>query len=216
MYTIEGGKKLRIVGDIHGYFGQYCQIVKDAEQSVQVGDFGIGFGDLNWNQKVNEFHEKNPQHKFIRGNHDSPKGCEEAPGWIMDGTITNDIMLVGGAWSIDSINRTEGVNWWREEELSQVELDRIIDTYALVQPRVMITHDCPLVASKQMFIDRNLSLISGGGSIKTRTGQAFDAMFEIHQPELWVFGHWHVSSISGIGKTKFVCLGELDYMDITV
>ena len=63
-------------------------------------------------------HDEVMNHKFIRGNHDDPQACREHPYWIKDGLIENDIMYIGGAWSIDREYRTEGVSWWRDEELS--------------------------------------------------------------------------------------------------
>ena len=44
----------------------------------------------------------------------------------------------------------------------------------------------------------------------SRTRQAFQAMFEAHQPDLWVFGHWHHSFDGVLDGTRFVCLNELE------
>lgn len=48
---------------------------------------------------------------------------------------------------------------------------------------------------------------------KSITVQAFDNMFEMHKPKLWIFGHWHHTLYKKISDTMFVCLGELDYID---
>ncbi len=40
------------------------------------------------------------------------------------------------------------------------------------------------------------------------------AMFEIHQPENWVFGHWHTNFKQCINNTKFKCLPELTYVKL--
>jgi predicted phosphodiesterase len=48
----------------------------------------------------------------------------------------------------------------------------------------------------------------------TRTGLALQAMFEIHQPEVWLFGHWHINKVQKIGATNFICLAELSFIDI--
>jgi hypothetical protein len=213
----------RIIGDIHGKIYDYRSYalvagVKDRqivepERSIQVGDFGIGFFSAFWHENEIEWQKKNPQHRFIRGNHDDPEKCKSMPGYIEDGTVENGVMFVGGAWSIDKNWRTPGVDWWEGEELSYERLETMIDIYRDCKPRVMITHDCPTSVAYEMFLSKGLGL-GDSTQIKTRTGEALQAMFEIHQPEFWVFGHWHNTSKQVINGTTFQCLGELDYIDI--
>lgn len=215
----------RIVGDIHGKFNDYKFFslgvgrtyhrgdTPPPERSVQVGDFGIGFYKDYWHGMVNDWMKEYPNHRFIRGNHDDPARCKEMAGYIPDGRVENDVMYIGGAWSIDHAMRTEGVNWWRDEELSIGELNDLIQIYTVVKPRVMITHDCPTSVAWEMFLSKGLGFI-GTGQIKTRTGEAFEHMLEFHKPEQWYFGHWHETRQAEINGTKFQCLGELDYVDV--
>lgn len=208
--------KTRIVGDIHGQFHDYSIFtLNNCERSIQVGDFGIGFAGPYWHDKVTSFQETNPGHRFIRGNHDNPEKCKTMPGYIADGKIENDVMFIGGAWSIDQAWRTESIDWWADEELTIQELNSLVDVYSIVRPRIMITHDAPTDVTFEMFVQTGLA-IGGSNSkkIRTRTGQALQAMFEIHQPDFWFFGHWHHTMAYSVGKTCFVCLGELDYIDV--
>lgn len=207
----------RLIGDIHGNWYNYQLLTAPEagtiERSVQVGDFGIGFHGEYWHERVNDFHGANPGHRFIRGNHDSPEQCrKEMLGWIPDGTIENDVMYIGGAWSIDYEFRTPGVDWWRDEELSYQTLNQLIEVYSIVKPRVMITHDAPTLTSYYMFVRKGNSF--GPKLHLTRTGEALQAMFEIHQPEFHFFGHWHHTSAMKINGTTFVCLGIDDFIDI--
>ena len=204
----------RIIGDVHGKWKSYREIVDNcAHLSVQVGDFGVGFAGVNAEEEMNQFHSTG-QHRFIRGNHDHPAVCKTAmTGYIADGTVEGDVMYVGGAWSIDREWRVEGQDWWRDEELSYSELDQLIATYESVRPRVMITHDCPTLAAYRMFV-RDGKGIAGRAVYLSRTGEALQAMFEIHQPEHWYFGHWHHTVSMTIDGTVFQCLGELDYVDV--
>jgi hypothetical protein len=136
------------------------------------------------------------------------------PGYIPDGRVEGHTMFVGGAWSIDHAWRTEGLTWWRDEECSIEQFNQMLDTYAIVRPRVMITHDCPTQAAIDIFQKRGL--LWGGREAKlenTRTASALQAMFEIHQPDFWFFGHWHHTLHQKIHNTHFQCLGELDYID---
>jgi hypothetical protein len=215
----------RIIGDIHGKWYDYVnfsllQGIRHntetvPERSIQVGDFGIGFYSDYWHEEVSDWMKKNPTHRFIRGNHDDPDKCRGMPGWIEDGSVENDVMYIGGAWSIDHAMRTEGLDWWRDEELSTVELMKLVDRFGQVKPRVMITHDCPTSVAWDMFLSKGLGL-DNNKQIKTRTGEALQAMFEIHKPESWYFGHWHHTRCQNILGTNFQCLGELDFIDVNI
>ena len=205
--------KTRIIGDIHGALHEYEYLLTTCEKSIQIGDFGIGFAGKQWHNKVNKIHEDGAN-RFIRGNHDNPDKCRtDMVGYIEDGTIENDIFYCGGAWTIDSWHRTEGVSIWHNEELTHREFDVLLSTYSIMKPRIVITHDCPSSIAQKMFIDSGKSMFEGG-LIKTRTGQALQAMLEIHQPELWVHGHWHSDEDEVINGTRFICLGINSYIDI--
>ena len=207
----------RIIGDIHGKIADYQRFsIGDFDgPTIQVGDFGVGFHGDFWHEKLSQWQNENSQHRFIRGNHDNLAKCKPLPGYIKDGMIENDVMFIGGAWSIDQARRIEGVSWWRDEELSIEELYRLYDVYTAVRPRIMITHDAPENITYEMFVQTGLALGGiGAKKMGTRTGQAFREMFEAHQPDFHFFGHWHHTMAYNAGRTCFVCLGELDYIDV--
>lgn len=194
--------KIRFVGDVHGKIPQYLDVIKDAEHSIQVGDMGIGFVDVPVLPK---------NHRWIRGNHDNPALAKEHPNYLDDGTIYNGMMCIGGAWSIDRQYRTEGLDWWADEELSYQRLFELIKFACDYRPKVMVTHDCPSSMIPVLF--------PNAIPIQTRTQNALDVILNEVKPELWVFGHWH-RSIDFCNKamydTRFVCLNELEYKDIEV
>ena len=39
-----------------------------------------------------------------------------------------------------------------------------------------------------------------------RTEKTLGEMFKIHQPKLWIFGHWHRKFDQKILGTQFICL----------
>lgn len=208
--------KTRLIGDIHGHWHEYELLTKDIEhRSIQVGDFGFGFNGPYWEDRADQ-HHKSGQHRFIRGNHDNPSICKEQSGWIKDGTVESygdkTVMFIGGAWSIDWQYRIEGESWWRDEELSTSELNTLYDIYCVTRPDVMITHDCPTLAAYKMFIKDGTAL-AGKTLHLTRTGEALQAMFEMHQPSHWFFGHWHWPKEYDMLGTHFHCLGIDDYTD---
>ncbi len=192
--------KIRIIGDIHGKLDAYNDVIKNSEYSIQVGDFGIGFGEEP--KKL-----PNKEHKFIRGNHDNLHLCKNYENWIPDGTVwNNEIMFIGGAKSID---RGFGRNdWWEDEELSIVELNNILDIAKLTKPKIIISHACPLSIIPTMFGVKPSTI--------SRTEQFLDILVEEIRPELMIFGHWHIYKDMHINYTRFVCLGELNYIDIEI
>lgn len=210
--------KTRFIGDVHGYKNELALILNNIPDNVtsvvQVGDMGVGMGQSDyWHESLEDMLQA-VNGRFIRGNHDSPSQCKEMHTWINDGRIENDVMFIGGAWSIDYQWRTEGLDWWRDEELSTEQFYGLISVYDYVRPRVMVTHDCPLSVSNKLFIERGKSF--SGAQYKTRTGSALEEMFTIHKPALWIFGHWHCNTDEVIDGTRFICLNELSYADINL
>lgn len=209
----------RIIGDIHGKFQDYrtYSIGMFDGPTIQIGDFGIGFGQSPYWYTSVDAHQNDGTHRFIRGNHDDPELCKTMNGYIPDGRVEGHTMFLGGAWSIDNpdappgwYKRTAGVDWWEGEECSAAELDTFLDIYATVKPRVMITHDCPTDASHEMFFRTGLVK---GLEYPNRTASALQRMWSLHQPEYWFFGHWHHTKHIKLGNTHFQCIGELDYID---
>jgi predicted phosphodiesterase len=201
--------KMTFIGDIHGKWRHYMDIISSAENTIQVGDFGIGFKNPVALETVEEKMTKG-NHKFIRGNHDNPVLCKEHDLLIDDGSYdcANDMFHMGGAWSPDRARRIEGINWWEDEQLSTAELSQCIDAYATAKPRIVVTHDCPESVAYDSF-----HFYHGPGS---RTRQALEAMFECHQPEIWIFGHWHSSLDYTKNGTRFICLNELETLQMEI
>jgi hypothetical protein len=203
---------MRFIGDVHGKYERYKKILKGSSASIQVGDMGIGF----WKTRTmgEPVPDVNPPHKrmkefnarFIRGNHDNPGKCRSNSQWIKDGTVEGNMMFVGGAMSIDIYRRTEGLSWWRDEELSYGEWFEVIDKYNQVKPKYMVTHDCPTEIGKLIIPDSEKH--------KSITAQALETMFESHKPDYWIFGHYHRSWRQNVLGTEFICLNELEHIDL--
>jgi hypothetical protein len=147
---------------------------------------------------------------MIRGNHDDPDEAALSSHFIPDGTFEDGIMFIGGALSIDKHMRTEGVDYWSGEESSPMELETLIKKYDEVRPRIVVSHECPEFFAREVMIP----LVGGFTGLKSRTRDAFDAMFEIHQPESWIFGHWHRDHTEVYDGTAFTCLGICSTLDL--
>jgi len=204
---------MRFIGDVHGKYDRYKKLIKSAPESVQVGDMGVGFYRPDMTRCTNPPYDTMLRNnaEFIRGNHDNPSACKTHSQWISDGSTrtigSSKVMFVGGAKSIDIGRRIEGLTWWKDEELSHIEFNSIVETYLKYKPDVMITHDCP----EQVAALLNDSFKLEFPSI---TRQALEVMFEFHKPSLHIFGHWHHSFRMNIYGTEFICLAELEHLDV--
>jgi predicted phosphohydrolase len=201
---------LIVIGDIHGKVDRYLKLLARhrGEPSVQLGDFGIGFpGD--------EPLPPLPGNAwFLRGNHDNPEAARSHGNYLGDyGSRTIDgirIFYLSGAWSCDQWHRTEGVNWWRDEELSFAELQAAVDLYTTTKPEIVLTHDGPGEAIRALLDAQS----AHKDFARTATGGALNAMLEAHRPRKWIFGHWHSRFRKRIGGTEFRCLPELGWCRI--
>ncbi len=207
---------MRFIGDVHGKFDHYEKLIEGVESSIQIGDLGVGFCTLDPQGVVQcpkppyEAMKRAGSHRFIRGNHDNPTACRSESLWIEDGHIEGDMFFCGGALSASRAKRTEGLNWWPDEELSEAEFAAIRSAYLEMRPKLMVTHDCPHSIAEAVLkhhqVDKTVA--------QSRTRRTFQGMWGLHKPEIWIFGHWHLSMDRVIEGTRFICLDELKLIDI--
>lgn len=198
---------ITVIGDIHGKYDRYYEIVQQKNIhpfTVQLGDFGFKYDVLN---NVDYDH-----HVIIGGNHDNYDICHNYPHFLSDyGYMVNfngvDFFYYRGAYSIDRQYRTVGLDWWDNEQVSVEQFMQARKLYADIKPDIMITHDCPQNIASIMLENR-------GRTYENITSWALQELLNIHEPKLWLFGHWHKSRTIQYGKTKFVCLDELETYSI--
>lgn len=226
------------IGDVHGKTSKLTHKLLGPEfynkRAFQLGDMGIGFHGVT----LRKFPRK--YFLWIRGNHDRPDWCREHPNYAGDfGYLEEEsLFFLGGAWSIDKDWRTPGESWWEDEELSYKELDEAYQLYVRVKPRIVATHEAPSKAAWSMLASLTGNIphhdfsptdqdvkVKGDeygyykaklGCVNTRTSQALQRMFEEHQPEYWMFGHYHLTRTFKIGGTEFTCLNELDTKEVSL
>lgn len=230
------------IGDVHGKIKQYRAIIRDlpeGSRSLQLGDMGLGFKGVHLFPGGSMLRG---DHRFIRGNHDSPQACRQHRFYMGDyGYRPEDgLFYLGGAWSIDQDWRVENVSWWHDEELDYSELDTAYQLYVKSRPQIVATHEAPSKAAWSMLekclrsdgqyqphpycpTDQSVKVKGDEyayykaklGCVNTRTSQALQRMFEEWQPKYWLFGHYHLTSTFSIGSTEFQCLNELDVREVT-
>lgn len=214
-------KKLTIIGDVHGYINQrhpkkgvsYLDIIKGASHSVQIGDMGFDYHFLPIDKQ---------NHKFFGGNHDNYDRINEEPSCLGDFGLTYlggvEFFFVRGAFSIDKKYRQNTIpkTWWEKEQLSYIEGMRAIDYYQSVKPNIVLSHTCP-VEIAELIGNPNVLIKYGFDPYNFRqetTQQILSAMFRIHKPKLWVFGHFHKNWSHEMHGTHFVCVDELNAVEI--
>lgn len=191
------------VGDVHGAFTEYQSRMIGISNSIQVGDMGIGFGeDDKYVRLIGH------EHRFIRGNHDNPQKCAMFPQYLGDYGYLEDeeIFFVSGAFSVDYWARTEHVNWWADEELTTLKMNKAFDLYEQIKPKIVVTHDCPFSLYRRIYKRRR--------SHRSATATLLSAMFKFHHPRAWIFGHHHRSLRFEIGGTAFFGLGILEVINL--
>lgn len=202
---------ITLVGDVHGKIDQYQHILEGRiEPVIQLGDMGVGFSGT----PVPRFAEKD---KFIRGNHDSPSHARSHPNYLGDyGYLPKyGIFYLGGAYSIDYEIRQYWMNsgsspcWWSDEELPMDQLSIAMSLYLSAKPRIVVSHEAPSIAGV-FLLHAMMARLYKMDCTKSRTAQMLQRMFEAHQPDLWVFGHYHFSKDFKLDNTRFLCLNELE------
>lgn len=200
------------VGDVHGEFEEYRRMLDTfgKEPSIQLGDMGIGFpGGPTYSGKSG--------HMFLRGNHDNPQACRDYLSYLGDygfcveiagyPRVDPGVFFVSGAATPDFYPKRPHINWWEDEQLCRYKMDAVLGLYERTKPKIVATHDCPLFLLDMIYPPSR--------RFPTATGKLFDAMFEIYQPTVWVFGHHHRSlHFTHVKGTEFFGLGILEAMRI--
>lgn len=199
---------ITIIGDVHGKYRRYHEIIREKDRypyTIQLGDFGFKYDTLK-----NVDHTK---HVILGGNHDNYDICYNYPHFLPDyGYMVNfngiDFFYYRGAYSIDRQYRTVGIDWWENEQVNIDNFTKARELYRTIKPNVVITHDCP---------DFLASIYVGptGKIFENITSWALGELWRIHQPKLWIHGHWHFSKTTKYGDTNFICLDELEPYRLT-
>lgn len=208
----------RVIGDVHGQpcIPAYLKRAKKAEYSLQLGDLaGHNYKFLN---ELDPLH-----HKVIAGNHEVFnagsdwyfRNIDHFLGDFGQWTIPNfqDMFYVRGGMSLNKKEKEARGVWSIEEELGVPKLQEAIELYAFLRPEFVVTHECPLSIVQHVanpMTSHNLGFAHS--IIRTKTNQALDAMLEIHQPKIWIFGHYHTYMSKHIDGTHFICLNQMPEM----
>lgn len=196
---------IRLQGDIHGHYRQYLENVKGIEYSVQLGDFGFEYDILDNLDPA--------KHKVNSGNHDNYDKITNYPHYLGDfGQLFLNgiaIFFIRGAYSVDKQWRLPGVSWWEQEELTASQGYKCIELFKQVKPNIVVSHDLPFQCVQAGCVTNTWKLTP------SRTSALLSACFFEYQPKLWIGGHHHTDWTKVINSTRFICLDELSWLDIS-
>lgn len=216
-----------VIGDVHGKYNDYYNLVKDARSSFQIGDFGF---HRAWDSLC--YSDLDPKmHRVGQGNHDPHYELNPQIKWWTGryGPVKVDghnIFWIGGALSIDMAYRvadwvnSERINksWWPNEQLSYAEMEDCKKKWKNKKPQIVFSHTAPESIILHHFNGNkgaNIMDAYGWGSDYTdMTSQFLEHLLGIHKPDLWVFGHFHRSWTQTIKGTEFRCLAELETFNL--
>jgi hypothetical protein len=195
-------KELYLIGDIHGRVEDYMQAVHvrnlNLQPSLQVGDL-----DISYYQFLRKVDAQN--HRVLPGNHDHYGHVQKWPHFLGDwGRLEHggyDLWYVRGAYSIDRDWRTEGRNWWAEEELTYGQGRSMLNDYELARPSIVVSHCAPTE------IARLICWRLHGHFGNSRTEELLQQAFDIHHPRTWFFGHYHTPFTCTASGCTFRALG---------
>lgn len=155
-------RRIIVAGDWHGNTGWAVRVIKAAKRLLRdeplpplilhCGDFGIwpGAGGKAYLREVQTAcAELGVRIWFIDGNHEDFTQLERFrdgdPRWLPRGTRWNwhgrTWLALGGGVSLDKAIRTEGRDWWPEEEITAEQAAEVTNGGPA---HVMVTHDCPV------------------------------------------------------------------------
>jgi hypothetical protein len=204
---------LFLIGDIHGRIDEYLKIL----DRLPPGSRSIALGDLYIGRPGVVLPELPPEDKFLRGNHDDPALCRMHPNYLGDyGYLPDDdLFFTSGAQTASWRVLGNSKYWYKDEELSDSDLNEAISLYKKTRPKLVMSHTAPSEGAKEILKDLNGSyFLNKHGDVESRMSLALQEMFEAHQPSAWYFGHFHINREFLIGETKFRCLAEMAEFEI--
>jgi UDP-2,3-diacylglucosamine pyrophosphatase LpxH len=227
-----------VIGDAHRCWADLVSHLVTAgvrnQNLVQVGDFGLGFGDARAEARqlalLDRYLVQTGSRLWaIRGNHDDPArwAPEAAQPWqairlVPDYSVIDlegkRLLCVGGAISVDRTARSIGAYWHDEgfvlapDRLARLDLT---DLYAVV------THSAPEGIYPYEFGDlvyhyalRDPQLLAELWAERRALAQFRDLVTERARPLYWCYGHFHAHMVEAVGPTRFVLVDVLQCYDL--
>lgn len=240
-------KKVKYVGDIHGLFKTLVFDATDRRKYkdcliIVCGDIGFGFVSYKKERENLIYLERdlvknNICLAFFRGNHDDPAAFDLDSEWRLDienlcphikiipdysvlNTADGNILIIGGARSIDKANRIAGYSWWEGEMIKQVP-DNFYNELKEnnINIDVVCTHTAPVFCKpidkskdEQGYAVENWAkydkTLKEDNWVERCTLKIiyYDLINNGHKLKRWIYGHFHEHFETEYEGIKFVGL----------
>lgn len=210
-----------VSGDTHGNFSRFKQLKNKGNIAViTLGDNAVNWNLNEEDRDFKKYLQKkfpNITWYFLRGNHDArptilsdldEKFDPEISGdvyfqpdfphinYLKDGgeyTIDgHTVLTIGGAYSVDKWYRLEmGYRWFKDEQLTQEEMDNILKQVSGKSYDCIMTHTCPY-----SWMPTDLFL---PGLDQLSVDKTMEEWLDIVKEEttwcMWLFGHYHADRL---------------------
>ena len=213
-----------ITGDTHRDFSRLDKMEFNKDDLLIIlGDAGINYCLNEEDNKFKKYLKKYNVKMFcIRGNHEErPENIstykevsmfggivyieDEYPNLIFakDGEVYDidgkSVLVIGGAYSVDKEYRLMyGYKWFKDEQLTKEEMDKIYNKVKGKHFDIVLTHTCPL---KYEPVEVFLSRIDQSKVDKSME-HFLDKIEESIKYDKWYCGHYHTEK--GIEKIEFM------------
>lgn len=220
------------IGDVHGEFLELARRIANKRIMnsvfIQVGDFGVGLGkDDDLKELGNVLQVGNNILYAIRGNHDDPSrfGRKEEIGNI---TLLPDysilhldekvILLVGGAISIDRLDRIEGKSYWSREQFVFDSEKLMRSVHELKMVDIVVTHSAPEefwpfelsnIVRRYGHLDPNLEIDLHNE--RKQHSNLLSYLLKKFSPRYWYYGHFHTITEGNVSGIQYHALAEMQF-----
>ena len=218
-------------GDIHGEFIELYRKLKKYEITdcniILCGDVGIGFEPefklnkfLKYFNKL--FYDKNIQVYAFRGNHDDPKyfnieninkykNIHLIPDYTILENDTDNILCIGGAYSVDRVERTINKTYWENEIVVYNDDIKLLNDITIVATHTSPAFTYPFTkGGLDHWKEKDPKIIDDVASERKILSDIYFKLKEKNNIKKWYYGHYHQSKYDIIFDTKFKLLDILE------
>ncbi|WP_193343086.1 metallophosphoesterase [Pseudarthrobacter sp. AB1] len=210
MSETSGSGLLGVVGDWHGNQQWAVTAIRSAAREnvttlIHVGDFGLDWPGARRGRYEQKLNRALAEHGIMMvvspGNHDNLSRIGqldvEEDGLITwrsnikvlpkgGRTVISGLRIggLGGAYSVDQAWRTEGKDWWPDEEPTVEQAERLVADGPV---DILITHDAPAGVPVRSGLDLPADVVAGADRTRILLREVADQL----KPPLLFCGHWH-------------------------
>jgi hypothetical protein len=120
--------------------------------------------------------------------------------------------FLGGAESVDKAFRTEGLSWWKEERITEEDVEFLINNVGDRQLDYLITHTCTDSFREKYFGVLDLKkwrLPDGWEDISILM---MERVVKTLNPKMHIFGHMHKS----VREKSLICLNIDELIELPI